>query len=90
MFNLSIEKARLIQQKQEEIKQKLDQEILIHSSKSVSVKLSLLGNIIEISNAKNKSLVEIVPIINEATAKARQVFDIKQAELLQKELINLM
>lgn len=91
MFNnISLEKTRLLQQKQEEIKQKLDQEIIIHSSESVSVKLSLLGKIIEISNVQNKSLVEMIPIINEAIAKARKTFDVKQAEMLQKELINLM
>lgn len=91
MFNnISLEKARLLQQKQEEVKQKLDQEFITHNSGNVSVKLSLLGNILEISNDQNKSLAEIIPIINEATGKARKAFDVKQAEMLQKELMHLM
>ena len=91
MFNnISIEKARLLQQKQEEIKQKLAQEYMTHSSECVSVTLSLLGNISEISNPQNKSITEIIPTINQANAKARQDYEIKQAQLLKEEMMKLM
>lgn len=91
MFNnISIEKAKLLQQKHEEVKQKLNKEIIIHTSGSISVKLSLLGNIKEISNGQSKDLVEIIPIINEAITKARQAFEIKQSEMLQNEVRNLI
>ncbi|CAA7392585.1 hypothetical protein [Chryseobacterium fistulae] len=88
--NISREKTILLRQKQEEIKQKLDQEFIIYNSGHISIRLSLLGNIIEISNPDSKGLIDIIPIINEATTEARQLFDVKQAEMLQKELVNLM
>ena len=88
--NISIQKAQLIKQKLEEIKNTLDQDIISHSSNGVNIEISVLGNIKKISNPLNKNLEEIIPIINEATAKARQDYEIKQAQLLQKEMMNLI
>jgi hypothetical protein len=88
--NISIEKAHLLKQKIEEIKNTLDKEIITHSYNGINIEISVLGNIKEISNPLNKNLEEIIPIINEATAKARQDYEIKQAQLLQKEMMNLM
>ena len=88
--NISIQKAQLIKQKLEEIKNTLDKEIITYSSNDIKIEISVLGNIKEISNPLNKNLEEIIPIINEATAKARQDYEIKQAQLLQKEMMNLM
>ncbi|RNA61156.1 hypothetical protein D1631_04000 [Chryseobacterium nematophagum] len=88
--NISTEKTILLRQKQEEIKRKLDQEFIIYNSGHISIRLSLLGNIIEISNPGSKGLIDIITIINEATTEARQLFDVKQAEMLQKELVNLI
>jgi len=91
MFNgLSLEKAHLLNKKLEEIKNTLDQEIISHSSNEINVEISVLGNIKKISNPLNKNLEEIVSIINESIIKARQVYELKQAQLLQKEMINLM
>ena len=51
----------------------------------------MLPNIsIEKAQLLKQKLEEIIPIINEATAKARQDYEIKQAQLLQKEMMNLM
>ena len=88
--NISLEKAQLLKQKVEEIKNTLDKEIITHSYNGINIDISVLGNIKEISNPLNKNLEEIIPIINEATAKARQDYEIKQAQLLQKEMMNLM
>ena len=88
--NISIEKAQLLKQIVEDIKNTLDQEVITHSSNGVSIEISVLGNIKEISNPLNKNLEEIIPIINEAIAKARQEYEVKQAHLLQKEMMNLM
>ena len=88
--NISIEKAHLLKQKIEEIKNTLDKEIITHSYNGINIEISVLGNIKEISNPLNKNLEEIIPIINEATAKARQDYEIKQAQLLQKEMMNLI
>ena len=88
--NISLEKAQLLKQKVEEIKNILDKEIIVYPSNGIEIEISVLGNIKEISNPLNKNLEEIIPIINEATAKARQDYEIKQAQLLQKEMMNLM
>lgn len=88
--NISLEKAQLLKQKVEEIKNTLDQEIITYSSNGVEIDISVLGNIKKIINLQNKKLEEIIPIINEATAKARQEYEVKQAQLLQKEMMNLM
>ncbi len=88
--NISIQKAQLIKQKLEEIKNTLDQEIIYYSSNEINIEISILGNIKKISNPLNKNLEEIVSIINESIIKARQVYELKQAQLLQKEMINLM
>ena len=52
--NISIQKAQLIKQKLEEIKNTLDQDIISHSSNGVNIEISVLGNIKKIS--KNISL----------------------------------
>ena len=88
--NISIEKAQLLKQKIEEIKNILDQDIISHSSNEINIEISVLGNIKKISNPLNKNLEEIISVINESTAKARQDYEIKQAQLLQKEMMNLM
>ena len=88
--NISIEKAQLLKQKVEDIKNTLDQEVITHSSNGVSIAISVLGNIKKISNPLNKNLEEIIFILNEAIAKARQEYEVKQAQLLQKEMMNLM
>lgn len=88
--NISIEKAQIIQEKIQEIKEILDQDIFTHSLDMISVTISVLGNIKEISNPNDKSIAEIIPIINEATTKAREEYEVKQAQLLQKEMMNLM
>ncbi len=88
--NISIQKAQLIKQKLEEIKNTLDQNIISHSSNGVNNEISFLGNIKKISNPLNKNLEEIIFILNEAIAKARQEYEVKQAQLLQKEMMNLM
>lgn len=88
--NISLEKAQLLKQKVEEIKNILDKEIIVYPSNGIEIEISVLGNIKEISNPLKKNLEEIIPIINEATAKARQDYEIKQAQLLQKEMMNLM
>lgn len=88
--NISLEKAQLLKQKVEEIKNTLDQEIIFHSSNGIIIEISVLGNLKKIFNPQNKNLEEIVSIINESIIKARQVYELKQAQLLQKEMINLM
>ena len=88
--NISIEKAQLLKQKIEEIKNTLDQEIISHSSDGISIDISVLGNIKKISNPLNKNLEEIISVINESIVKARQEYEVKQAQLLQKEMMNLM
>lgn len=91
MFNgLSLEKAHLLNKKLEEIKNTLDQEIISHSSNEINVEISVLGNIKKISNPLNKNLEEIISIINESIVIARQEYEVKQAQLLQKEMMNLM
>ena len=89
-INISIEKAQLLKQKIEEIKNILDQEIIHHSSNEITISISVLGNIKKISNPLNKNLEEIILIINESIVKARQEYEVKQAQLLQKEMMNLM
>lgn len=88
--NISVEKANILQQKIAEIKSTLDQDVFNFSTNNITISLSVLGNIKEILNPLNLSLEEIIPVINEATTKARQEFEIKQAQLLQKEMQNLM
>jgi hypothetical protein len=88
--NISLEKAQLLKQKIEEIKNTLDQEIISHSSDGISIDISVLGNIKKISNPLNKNLEEIISVINESIVKARQEYEVKQAQLLQKEMMNLM
>ena len=88
--NISIEKAQLLKQKVEEIKNILDQEIIHHSSNEITISISVLGNIKKISNPLNKNLEEIILIINESIVKARQEYEVKQAQLLQKEMMILM
>ena len=88
--NISIQKAQLIKQKLEEIKNTLDQDIISHSSNGVNIEISVLGNIKKISNPLNKNLEEIISVINESIVKARQEYEVKQAQLLQKEMMNLM
>ena len=91
MFNgLSLEKAHLLNKKLEEIKNTLDQEIISHSSNEINVEISVLGNIKKISNPLNKNLEEIISIINESIVIARQEYEVKQAHLLQKEMMNLI
>ena len=58
--NISIQKAQLIKQKLEEIKNTLDQDIISHSSNGVNIEISVLGNIKKISNPLNKNLEEII------------------------------
>ena len=88
--NISLEKAQLLKQKIEEIKNTLDQEIISHSSDGISIDISVLGNIKKISNPLNKNLEEIISVINESIVKARQEYEVKQAQLLQKEMMILM
>ena len=88
--NISLEKAQLLKQKIEDIKNTLDQEVITHSSNGVSIEISVLGNIKKISNPLNKNLEEIISVINESIVKARQEYEVKQAQLLQKEMMNLM
>ena len=88
--NISIEKAQLLKQKIEEIKNILDQEIITHSSNGIIIEISVLGNIKNISTFQFENLEKVIPIINEAIAKARQEYEVKQAQLLQKEMMNLM
>ena len=88
--NISIEKAQLLKQKIEEIKNTLDQEIISHSSHGIKIEISVLGNIKNISLLQYENLEKIIPIINEAIAKARQEYEVKQAELLHNVLMNLM
>ena len=88
--NLTIEKAQFLQQKMQEIKNTLDLDLFTHTSQDVSVTISVLGNIKEIKNPQHKSASELIPIINEATTKARQEYEVKQAQLLQKEMMSFM
>jgi hypothetical protein len=88
--NISVEKAQFLQQKMQEIKNTLDLDLFTHTSQDVSIIISVLGNIKEIQNPKNKSISELIPIINEANTKARQEYEVKQAQLLQKEMMNFM
>ena len=88
--NISLEKAQLLKQKIEDIKNTLDQEVITHSSNGVSIEISVLGNIKKISNPLNKNLEEIISVINESIVQARQEYEVKQAHLLQKEMMNLM
>ena len=88
--NISLEKAQLLKQKIEDIKNTLDQEVITHSSNGVSIEISVLGNIKKISNPLNKNLEEIISVINESIVQARQEYEVKQAQLLQKEMMNLM
>lgn len=88
--NLSLEKAHLIKEKIEEIKKVLDLDVFTYTSNETSVTMSVLGNIKNISNHRNISIEELIPIINEASSKARQDYEVKQAHLLQKEMMDLM
>lgn len=87
--NISIEKAQILKQKLKEIKKELDKEVFVHSSNEITIHISVLGNIKDISNPLDKNMNEIIPIINEATAKARQDYEVKQAQLLQKAMMNI-
>jgi len=89
MFNLSIEKAQMLQQKIQEIKNRLDNDIFIHTSQDIVITISVIGNIKDISNPQNKTLKEIISVLNEALTKARRDYEIKQAQLLQKEMLNI-
>ena len=88
--NLSIEKAQLLKQKLEEIMNVMDLDVFTHSSENVTIIMSVLGNIKSITNPQNRTIEEIIPIINDAYSKARQDYEVKQAHLLQKEMMNLM
>ena len=88
--NFSLEKAHLIKEKIEEIKNILDLDIFTHTSENITITISVLGNIKNITNPQNKRIEEIIPIINEASSKARQDYEVKQAHLLQKEMMNIM
>ena len=88
--NFSLEKAHLIIEKIEEIKNILDLDIFTHTSENITITISVLGNIKNITNPQNKRIEEIIPIINEASSKARQDYEVKQAHLLQKEMMNIM
>ena len=88
--NISIEKAHLLKQKIEEIKNTLDKEIIVYPSNGIEIEISVLGNIKNISNFQYEKLEIVIPAINEAIAKARQEYEVKQAHLLQKEMMNLM
>ena len=88
--NISLEKAQLLKQKVEEIKNTLDKEIITHSYNGINIEISVLGNIKNISNFQYEKLEIVIPAINEAIAKARQEYEVKQAHLLQKEMMNLM
>ena len=88
--NISIEKAQLLKQKVEEIKNILDKEIIVYPSNGIEIEISVLGNIKNISNFQYEKLEIVIPAINEAIAKARQEYEVKQAHLLQKEMMNLM
>ena len=87
---ISLEKAQFLQQKMQEIKNTLDLDLFTYTSQDVSVTISVLGNIKEIQNPQNKSVSELISIINEATTKARQEYEVKQAQLLQKEMMSFM
>lgn len=88
--NLSIEKAQLLKQKIQDIKNTLDLDLFTYSSDNVSIIISVFGNIKEIINNQNKTLEQLIPIINEATTKAKQDYEIKQAQLLKEEMMKLM
>lgn len=84
------EQAIIINQKIIEVKKVLDNEFFTHTSQDVSITISVLGNIKEIQNPENKTVDDIIPIINEATTIARQEYEVKQAQLLQKEMMSFM
>lgn len=88
--NLSIEKAQLLKQKIQDIKNTLDLDLFTYSSDNVSIIISVFGNIKEIINNQNKTLEQLIPIINEATTKAKQDYETKQAQLLKDEMMKLM
>lgn len=88
--NFNLEKAQLIKEKIEEIKDILDLDVFTHTSENVTINMSVLGNIKSITNPQNKTIEGLIPIINEASSKARQDYELKQAHLLQKEMMNLM
>lgn len=88
--NLSIEKAQILKQKLEEIKNVLDLDVFTHNSENVTINMSVLGNIKSITNPQNKTIEELISIINDAYSKSRQDYEVKQAHLLQKEMMNLM
>lgn len=88
--NISNKNAQLLKRKIQEVKEILDQDIFTYTLDKVSVTISVLGNIKEISNPNDKSIAEIIPIINEATTKAREEYEVKQAQLLQKEMMSFM
>lgn len=90
MLGIPSEKVPIIHQKIQEIKNTLDLDIFTHTSGSISISMSVLGNIKSISNPENKNIEELIPIINEASSKARQEYEVKQAQMLQKEMMNLM
>ena len=92
MFDLSFEKAKLIQQKTEEIKEILDQEYIKQSSldNTIQVTVSVSGNIKEIKISENVKIDFVIPVLNEVLSTARQTFEIKRAEMLQDELKKLI
>lgn len=91
MFNLSIEKAQLIQQKTEEIKNTLDKELITHSSPdgTIHITVSITGNVKDIKIPENIEINTIIPTLNEVLLKANRTFEIKRAEILQAELMKL-
>ncbi|WP_300689369.1 YbaB/EbfC family nucleoid-associated protein [Chryseobacterium sp.] len=91
MFNLSIEKAQLIQQKTEEIKNTLDQELITHSSSNgtIHITVSITGNVKDIKAPKGVEFNSIIPTLNEVLSNVNRTFEIKRAEMLQMELMKL-
>lgn len=91
MFNLSIEKAQLIQQKTEEITKKLDDEVINISSldNSIHITVSVSGNIKTIRTIDSTKIESVIPLLNEILSTARRTFEIKRAEMLQIELMKL-
>ncbi len=92
MFNLSTEKAQLIQQKTEEIKNKLEEELITHSSSdgTVHITVSVTGKIKEINAPNNTDINSLIPILNKVLITANRTFEVKRAEMLQKELVSIM
>ncbi|PRB06126.1 hypothetical protein CQ046_02850 [Chryseobacterium sp. MYb7] len=91
MFDLPIEKAKILKQKTEDFKTKLNQEFITHSSsdKSIEIKISILGNIKEINTTASVDITHIIPLLNEAINEAKSIYEIRLAEMYQQEMKNL-